>query len=297
LEVCQLFGTLIADAEQIYDLSLMDDQLILGIKGTLSVVELNVLRMRLLAGMEEKARRGEMIRLLAPGYVCDGTGKVVKDPDRRVQEAMDMVFRKFGEIGSVRQTFLWFHTQGVELPVNKSLGEGIKVIWQLPTHGFISDVLRNPVYAGAYVWGRRPIEKIFVEGKLRKRQGRSLRPEECRVFIRDHHEGYIDWESFEENNRLIRANSLVNTRDEAVGAARAGQGLLSGLLRCGRCGRKLHVHYWGKSGTAARYVCAGDFASGGKYCLAVGGSTVDRRFGEELLRAVSPLGMWPALKP
>ncbi len=296
LEVCQLFGTLIADAEQIYDLSLMDDQLILGIKGTLSVVELNVLRMRLLAGMEEKARRGEMIRLLAPGYVCDGTGKVVKDPDRRVQEAMDMVFRKFGEIGSVRQTFLWFHTQGVELPVNKSLGEGIKVIWQLPTHGFISDVLRNPVYAGAYVWGRRPIEKIFVEGKLRKRQGRSLRPEECRVFIRDHHEGYIDWESFEENNRLIRDNSLKNTGDEAVGAVRAGQGLLSGLLRCGRCGRKLHVHYWGKSGTAARYLCKGDFELGGTYCLAFGGSTVDRRFGEELLRAVSPLGMRAGLE-
>jgi DNA invertase Pin-like site-specific DNA recombinase len=117
LEVCQLFGTLIADAEQVYDLSLMDDQLVLGIKGTLSVVELNVLRMRLQAGMEEKARRGEMIRLLPPGYVCDGTGKVVKDPDRRVQEAMEMVFHQFRRIRSVRQTFLWFHGQGMELPV------------------------------------------------------------------------------------------------------------------------------------------------------------------------------------
>jgi DNA invertase Pin-like site-specific DNA recombinase len=296
LEVCQLFGTLIADAEQVYDLSLMDDQLVLGIKGTLSVVELNVLRMRLLAGMEEKARRGEMIRLLPPGYVCDGTGKVVKDPDRRVQEAMEMVFGKFGEIKSVRQTFLWFHGQDVELPVNKSSGERIKVVWQLPTYGFVKDVLQNPFYAGAYVWGRRPREKIFEGGKLRRRQGRARRPEECRVFIPDHHEGYIDWEGFEENNRLIRANSLVNTRDEAVGAARAGQGLLSGLLRCGRCGRKLHVHYWGKSGTAARYLCRGDFHLGGRYCLAFGGSTVDRRFSEELLRAVSPLGMRASLE-
>jgi DNA invertase Pin-like site-specific DNA recombinase len=296
LEVCQLFGTLIADADNIYDLGLMDDQLILGIKGTLSVVELNVLRMRLQAGMEEKARRGEMIRLLPPGYVCDGTGKVLKDPDRRVQEAMEMVFGKFREIKSVRQTFLWFHGQGVELPVNKSMGERIEVHWQLPTYGFVKDVLQNPFYAGAYVWGRRPQEKIFEGGKLRRRQGKARRPEECRVFIRSHHEGYIDWESFEENNKLIRANSLVNTRDEAVGAVRAGQGLLSGLLRCGWCGRKLHVRYWGKSGTAARYLCKGDFHLGGKYCLAFGGSTVDRRFGEELVRVVSPLGVRAGLE-
>lgn len=296
LEVCQVFGTLIADADNVYDLSLMDDQLVLGIKGTLSVVELNVLRMRLLAGMEEKARRGEMIRLLPPGYVCDGIGKVLKDPDRRVQEAMEMVFQKFRQLRSVRQTFLWFHSQGVELPVNKSTGERIEVVWQLPTYGFVKDVLQNPVYAGAYVWGRRPREKIFEGGKLRRRQGRYLRPEECRVFIRSHHEGYIDWESFEENNRLIRANSLKNTGDEAVGAVRAGQGLLCGLLRCGRCGRKMHVRYWGKSGTAARYLCKGDFHLGGKYCLAFGGSTVDRRFSEELLRAVSPLGMRASLE-
>ncbi|MGQ9673843.1 MAG: recombinase family protein [Candidatus Aminicenantales bacterium] len=296
LEVCQLFGTLIADADNIYDLGLMDDQLILGSKGTLSVVELNVLRMRLLAGMEEKARRGEMIRLLPPGYVCDGTGKVVKDPDRRVQEAMEMEFHKFCQIRSVRQTFLWFHGQGVELPVNKSVGEKREVVWQLPTYGFVKDVLQNPFYAGAYVWGRRPQEKIFEGGKLRRRQGRYRKPEECRVFIPEHHEGYIDWESFEENNRLIRANSLVNTQDESVGAVRAGQGLLSGLLRCGQCGRKLHVRYWGKSGTAARYLGKGDFHLGGKYCLAFGGSTVDRRFGEELVRVVSPLGVRASLE-
>ena len=122
LEVCQLFGTLIGDCEQIYDLSLMDDQLILGIKGTMSVVELNVLRMRLLAGMEEKARRGEMIRLLPPGYVCTGDGKVLKDPDKRVRKAIALIFSKFNEIGSIRQTFLWFQNEGMELPVNKSHG-------------------------------------------------------------------------------------------------------------------------------------------------------------------------------
>jgi DNA invertase Pin-like site-specific DNA recombinase len=122
LEVCPIFGTLIGDAEQLYDLDLMDDQLVLGIKATLSIVELKVLKLRLLQGMEEKARRGELKRLLPRGYVRDGTGQVVKDPDQRVQEALALVFRKFRELASGRQTFLWCRTHGVELPVNKSGG-------------------------------------------------------------------------------------------------------------------------------------------------------------------------------
>ncbi len=107
LEVCQLFGTLIGDAERVYDLSLMDDQLVLGIKGTLSVVELKLLNLRLQQGMEEKARRGELVRLLPPGYVRDGAGKVVKDPDRRVQEAIELVFQIFRQTRGIRQTFIW----------------------------------------------------------------------------------------------------------------------------------------------------------------------------------------------
>jgi DNA invertase Pin-like site-specific DNA recombinase len=296
LEVCQIFGTLIGDAEQIYDLSLLDDQLILGIKGTMSVVELKVLRMRLLAGMEEKARRGEMLRLPPAGYVKDGKVKVVKDPDKRVQEAIDMVFRKFRELWSIRQTFLWFHTQGIELPVNKSIGGRIRIVWQLPTYAFIKDVLTNAFYAGAYVWGRRQTEKVVKEGKVVSRIGKILQPEECRVFIPDHHEGYIDWERFQENRTMITGNSLNLNKDESVTVVRGGQGFLVGILRCGRCGRKLHVRYWGKSGTAARYVCKGDFDAGGKYCLAFGGSTVDRRFSEEILKVLSPLGVRASLE-
>ena len=166
LEVCQLFGTLIGDAEHVYDLSLMDDQLVLGIKGTLSVVELKVLNLRLQQGMEEKARRGELARLLPPGYVRDGTGKVTKDPDRRVQEAIDLVFGIFRKTRSIRQTFVWFKTRQVELPVNKSQGAGIKLIWQVPSHAFVSSVLHNPFYAGAYVYGRRATETAVVGGRV-----------------------------------------------------------------------------------------------------------------------------------
>ena len=120
LELFQLFNTLIADADHLYDLNLLDDQLVLGIKGTLSVVELKVLKQRLIQGMEEKAKRGELVRLLAPGYVCDSAGKIVKDPNLRVQEAIELLFKKFKQLGSIRQTYRWLHEEKIELPVNQS---------------------------------------------------------------------------------------------------------------------------------------------------------------------------------
>ncbi len=295
-EVCGIFGTLIGDAQQVYDLGRMDDQLVLGIKGTLSVVELNVIKMRLIGGMESKARRGELLRRVPGGYVRDGKDKVMKAPDLRAQEAIALMFRKFRETRSVRQTFLWFHTGGVELPVNRDGDGKTRIAWQVPTHSFVSSGLRNPFYAGAYFWGRRPSETVLEDGRLRKRPGRVRRPEECRVFLWNHHEGYIDRETYEENQRIIRGNDLHMGSDESVAPIRAGQGILVGLLRCGRCGRKLHVRYWGKSGTAARYMCEGDYPQGGARCLAFGGSTVDRRFGEELVRVLSPLGMRAALE-
>ncbi len=295
LEVCQIFGTLIGDAEQIYDLDLMDDQLVLGIKATLSVVELKVLKLRLLQGMEEKARRGELKRLLPVGYVRDGTGQVVQDPDLRVREALALVFRKFRELASGRQTFLWFRTHGVELPVNTSRGGPMRVAWRLPTNSFLQNLLRNPYYAGAYVWGRRETVMALEHGQLRKRQGRLRRAEQCRVYLRDHHAGYITWEQFEEHLQTLRGNNVKGDRDESVGPVRAGQGLLAGLLRCGRCGRKLHVRYWGKRGTAARYLCQGAFGGGGDYCQGFGGRLVDERFGQELLAALSPLGLRASL--
>ncbi len=151
LEVCQIFGTLIEDAEQVYDLEPMDDQLVLGIKATLSIVELKVLKLRLLQGMEEKTRRGELRRFHPVGYVRDLASQVVKNPNHRVQEAIELVFRKFRELATCRQTFLWCRTHGVELPANKSRGGPMRVVWQLPTITFLQTRLRNPSYVGAYV--------------------------------------------------------------------------------------------------------------------------------------------------
>src|SRR5216110_1262986 len=200
LEVCQIFGTLIADEQQVYDLNNLDDQLVLGIKGTLSVVELKVLRQRLQSGQESKARRGELFKRLPVGYVLDAMGKVVLHPDQRVCGAIQLVFEKFRERWSVRQTFQWFRDHDVELPANPI--QGTRLAWKIPSQSLVADILRNPFYAGAYVWGRRPMETSLVEGRLKKRQGPYRRPHDCRVFIAGHHAAYIDWGAYEENQRM-----------------------------------------------------------------------------------------------
>src|ERR1700675_542593 len=179
LEVCQIFGTLIADEHQVYDLNYLDDQLVLGIKGTLSVVELKVIRQRLLAGQESKARRGELFKRLPIGYARDAVGKVVFHPDRRVSEAIQLVFTKFREPWSVRQTFQWFRDHDMELPANPIQGTGL--VWKIPSQSLIRDILCNPFYAGAYVWARRPVTTLLVDGRWNKRQGAMRPAEECRV--------------------------------------------------------------------------------------------------------------------
>jgi DNA invertase Pin-like site-specific DNA recombinase len=294
VEVCQIFGTLIGDEQQVYDLSYLDDQLVLGIKGTLSVVELKVLRQRLQAGQESKARRGELFKRLPVGYARDGAGKIVLHPDRRIREAIQLVFAKFRELWTVRQTFQWFRDHDVELPANPICGT--RLVWKIPSQSLVADILRNPFYAGAYVWGRRPMETLLVDGRLKKRQAANRRPEECRVFIAGHHVGYIDWATYEENRRMTSRNSVNWEPEESTSAIRAGQGLLVGLLRCGHCGQKLHVRYWGGTGTNARYLCKGDYDAGGQYCIGFGGSMVDRRFSEELLKAISHYGVQASLK-
>ncbi len=215
-------------------------------------------------------------------------------PDRRIGEAIQLVFVKFRELWSVRQTFQWFRDHDVELPANPV--RGTQLIWKIPSQSLIRDILCNPFYAGAYVWGRRPVKTLRVEGRLEKRQGATHRPDECRVFIPGHHLGYMDWATYEENQRMTRRNSVNWQGDESMSAIRAGQGLLVGLLRCGHCGRKLHVRYWGVRGTHARYLCKGDYDDGGQYCIGFGGASVDRRLSQELLKVISHFGVEASLR-
>ena len=141
-----------------------------------------------------------------------------------------------------------------------------------------------------------PSKPYSSRAGFEKRQGAFQRAEECRVFIPAHHVGYIDWAAYEENQRMIRRNSVNWQSDESMAVIRDGQGLLVGLIRCGHCGRKLHVRYWGGRGTNARYLCKGDYDDGGKYCIGFGGASVDRRMSQELLKVISPFGLEASLK-
>ena len=290
-------GTLIGDAEHIYDVNLTDDQLILGIKGTLSVMELSVLKSRLFQGQEHKAQRGELYKLIAPGYICADGKSLVKDPNVRVQEAIALVFRKFRELWSVRQGFKWFHEESIALPVNKSVHGTMQLVWQLPTYHAIKYILKNPVYAGVYVHGQRQTTVVLSGDNTLRKKSVLQRYDQARVFIPQHHEPYISWEMYAQHQQMIAANAhRMAPQDDTVASVRQGYGLLTGLLRCGRCGRKLQVRYWGKSGTAARYLCRGDFSTGGQYCLGFGGATVDKQISEQVLEAISPLALDASLK-
>lgn len=297
LEICQVCGTLIGDAEHIYDVNLTDDQLILGMKGTLSVMESSVLQSRLFQGQEHKAQRGELSTLIAPGYICADGKSLVKDPNVRVQEAIGLVFETFRQLWSVRQVLKWFHEEGIELPVNKSVHGKTQLVGQLPTYEAVKYILPNPVYAGAYVYGQRHTTLALGDAHNVRKKSVQQRYDQARGFIPDHHEPSSSWEMCAHHQRLIAAKAhRIAPQDEAAASVRQGHGLLTGLLRCGRCGRKLHVRYWGKSGTAARYVCRGDFRAGGRYCLGFGGAMVDKRIGEQVLETISPLTLEASLQ-
>src|SRR5262249_19517016 len=159
-----------------------------------------------------------------PGYVWDATGHVAKDPNRRVQDAMRLIFGKFRETWSIRQTFKWFRDNHIDVPVTQARDGKLLVAFQRPRLSFIGAALHNPFYPGGYAWGRRAREVVWDAGHLRKRQTTAVPPEQARVFIRDHHEGYIDWPTFGENQRMVRRNDFRGDGDDTAGVARAGKG-------------------------------------------------------------------------
>ncbi len=144
--------------------------------------------------------------------------------------------------------------------------EGTTQRWQLPTYGFIQQILRNPFYAGAYVYGRRESRVSYENGRIKKTSGHYRKQEDWDVLINDHHGGYISYGQYEKNVLRMKNNSYSKKTEESVGAVRSGRAILVGLIRCARCTRKMHVRYWGKGGTNPRYECNGDFPQGGDYC-------------------------------
>ena len=291
VDLCGLTDTLLIDDDGIYDPKLLNDRLLLGLKGTMSEFELGLFRQRARQAFLQKAKRGCALWEVPVGFVRTAEGQIEKSPDRQVQQAIEAVFGKFNQLGSVRQTVLWFREEQILLPQAQPGSQGQPITWLPDTVSRVHQMLRNPCYAGAFVYGRTGTQTRLVEGRAQRRASRhSKSMEQWEVLIREHHPGYLGWEQYLKNRRLM-AQNRVQRAGEAGGAARRGAALLSGLLRCGRCGRKLQVRYSGREGQVARYHCRGDRQPGSDTCLSLGSLRADAAVVAELLAAVEPAGI------
>ncbi len=295
IEFCGLVGTVIVDEDGIYDPRHSNDRLLLGMKGTMSELELSLFRQRSQEALKQKARRGALFLGVAAGYVKTGRDRIEKNPDQQVQHALRMVFAKFAELQSVRQVHVWLREEGIALPAAcHSTAEGRSIVWRLPLYNTVHNILTNPVYAGAYAFGRTMSKVSVEEGRKRVRRGVRRPLAEWDVLLKDQHEGYISWAEFERNQRVIANNATGKGSAIARGAARHGELLLAGLLRCGHCGRKMYVAYGGKAG---RYHCEGALVNHGtERCISFGGLRADHAVGMEVLRVLKPLGIDAAVK-
>src|SRR5271167_4719064 len=293
IEFCGLVGTLIVDEDGIYDPRHPNDRLLLGMKGTMSELELSLFRQRSQEALKQKARRGALVLGVAAGYVKVGRDCIEKNPDKRVQEALQLVFTKFAELQSARQVHIWLREEGIELPVKSRHGEAHGVVWRLPAYNIVHNILTNPIYAGAYAFGRTKSRVSIEGGRKRIRRGVQKPMAEWDVLIKDHHAAYITWDEFERNLAVIANNATGMSSALARGAAREGELLLPGLLRCGHCGRKLHVHY-SKGG---RYNCYGARTNhGAARCISISGLSIDAAISKEILRVLKPLGIEATLR-
>lgn len=289
IDVCRVVDAVLVDQETIYNPRQGNDRLLLGMKGSLNEYELDILRMRSLEARYEKADRGELIVAAPAGYVRVGKERLEMSPDRRVQEVVRLVFAKFLELGTVRQTLMWFIEEGILVPVWRKEAEQWATIWKKPTYTAIMSFLRNPTYAGVYAYGKTTVEHSYTDGMLRKRV-KTQPQEHWRVRMTDHHAGYISKEDYDRIQSMIEGNAAE--AGFGGGAAKRGAALLSGLLRCRRCGRKLTITYTGREREALRYAChRGHLDNGSPKCISFGGTPVDAAVSEEILRVLEPSGL------
>jgi DNA invertase Pin-like site-specific DNA recombinase len=296
IELCGLIGAVVVDPEGVYDPRLSNDRLLLGLRGTMSEFELSVLRQRSLEAIRQKARRGELRFCLPIGF-CRGLGDTIEiDPDLRVQNAVRLVFQKFQQHGSARQALLWFREEGVTLPAVGYGDKNRQVYWKPPLYHTVLAILTNPMYAGAYAFGKTEALTKINMGRARRTDGHRKPQDQWTALIRDHHPGYITWEQFETNQQTIAENARMKSRMGRQ-SGRGGRSLLVGLMRCCRCSRMLRVHYLGKDRKEMRYQCInGHINQGVPKCISFGGVRVDQAVSEEILRVCEPVAIDAALR-
>ena len=293
LELCGVTDTLIGDNDGVYHPALFNDRLLLGLKGTMSEAELHIIRARLDGGIRNKAARGELRRGLPVGFIWgEQDGEVLFHPDEAVTGALRTVFERFAEFGSARRVWLWFRSEGLSFPL-QTMPAGMPgpIRWVAPTYHALHQVLTNPVYAGAYTYGKTRYERYVDENGAVRKRIRHLPMDQWSVLIQDHHPGFIDWVTFQTNQARLDSNTRPKPH-QAGGAVREGSALLQGLATCGHCGRRLHVHYRGRN-SAPGYHCAGkDLVNGrGVYCLNVGGMVIEQAVANAFLEAVTPAAL------
>jgi DNA invertase Pin-like site-specific DNA recombinase len=289
LDLCALTGTLIADTDGIYSPSDFNDRLLLGLKGTMSEAELHLIRARLDGGLRNKAERGELRLALPVGLDRDEDGRIVLAADEQVRHAIEQVFRLWRRFGSARQVAAGLVAEDHRLPRRMVGSRHIR--WARPSYGAVHDFLTNPAYAGAFVFGRtRQQKSLGPDGRVRVKVV-ELPIERWSVCIPDHHPGYVSWDEYLATRERLRQN--VRPRGEGGGAAREGAALLQGILRCGRCGRRMQVAYSGNGGRVPRYACqrGRDLHATGAVCQSLGGLRLERAVAEAFLEAVTPAGI------
>ena len=284
LEMCALFDTLIGDADGVYDAACFNDRLLLGLKGTMSEAELHILKGRLHEGRREKARRGELILGLPRGYVLKPSGEVTLDPDEGVQRAIRLVFAVFEHRGSVSGVLQYLVAHNLELPdrVRSGPAKG-EVCWSRPNRATLTDMLRHPAYAGAYVFGRRRHEaRRRLPGKPHSGRRFVRDPQKWTVLHQNAFPAYIEWSVFEKNQRQMAMN-----RSRYPGVARGGSALLSGLIACGVCGKRMNTGYH-DDGREARYSCnQAAITYGAPRCQSISARPVDAAVGDLMVEALS----------
>lgn len=295
LELCGLVEARVIDLEGIYDPCRPNDRLLLGMKGSISEFELGVIRARMVDAARAKARRGELRISVPVGYVWHRDMGLGFDPDIRLQKVIRLVFERFRQLGSARQAHLSLTAEGVFFPRPSDGKRLTSFDWRQIRYRNVISLLKNPFYAGAYVYGKSEKRVELVDGRARKSYGHGKPPEAWDVLIHDHHEGYIDWTEYERNQTLLAANAYGRVGGNKSG--RGGRALLAGMLTCGRCGRGLAVAYSGAPPGRPTYRCdRPNLMLGLPRCLGFGGSRVDAAIASEILRVVEPMAIEAALE-
>jgi DNA invertase Pin-like site-specific DNA recombinase/predicted DNA-binding transcriptional regulator AlpA len=295
LDLCALTDTLIADADGIYHPGDFNDRLVLGLKGTMSEAELHLIRSRLTLGLQHKAAKGELKIPLPVGLDYDEDGRVAVSADEAVREAVGCIFRRFTELGSARQVMLSLLDDGVLLP-RRSSGVSGKVTWLKASYQAVQHTLRNPAYAGAFVFGQTRTEKHLDAGGRLITRTRALPMQEWAVLIRGHHPGYVTWDQYEANLKVLAANRRP-AAGQGGGALREGPALLQGLIRCGKCSRVMRTRYSGgapgRPGSSPRHECVKAKLHFGaeRTCQSVGGRKVEKLVLDQLFQVLEPASL------